>query len=61
MFKNLIVYRVGPEWSPEFSVAEEALNKARFTDCGATQPQASGGAEPRGHAHGPLIECVGAQ
>lgn len=61
MFKNLIVYRVGPEWSPEFNTAEEALNKARFTECGATQPQSSGWVEPRGHDHGPLIEIVGGQ
>lgn len=61
MFKNLIVYRVGPEWSASLSQAEEALAKARFTECGATQPQSSGWVEPRGVAHGPLVESVGGQ
>jgi recombination associated protein RdgC len=61
VFKNLIVYRIAPEWSATLAQAEEGLDKARFTECGATQPQSSGWVEPRGHANGPLVETVDGQ
>ncbi len=61
MFKNLLVFRIGPEWSPSFSALEEGLGRARFEPCGATQAQSSGWVEPRGVAHGPLIESIGGQ
>ena len=61
MFKNLTVYRVGPEWQATLAQIEDALAAARFAECGATQPQALGWVPPRGTAHGPLIEAVGGQ
>lgn len=61
MFKNLLVFRIGPQWEPSFSALEEGLGRARFVPCGATQPQASGWVEPRGVEHAPLVESIGGQ
>ncbi|MBQ0936685.1 recombination-associated protein RdgC [Ideonella paludis] len=59
MFKNLIVYRLIPEWDPTLSAAQEAAFKQRFTPCGKSQPQSMGWVPPRGEAEAPLIEVVG--
>ena len=40
---------------------EEALNKAPFMECGATQERSFGFVPPRGEAHGLLAESVGGQ
>jgi recombination associated protein RdgC len=40
---------------------EEALQGARFVECGASQEKSIGWLEPRGEAHGPLLEAVGGQ
>lgn len=61
MFKNLIVYRVGPEWQPELMSALAALDKERFVECGATQPLSSGWVSPRGDEHAPLVELIAGQ
>ena len=61
MFKNLTVYRVGPEWQATLAQIEEGLAAARFTECGATQPQSLGWVAPRGTEHAPLVEAVGGQ
>ena len=61
LFKNLTVYRVGPEWSATLEQIEDGLAAARFTECGATQPQSAGWVAPRGTEHGPLVEAVGGQ
>ena len=61
LFKNLTVYRVGPEWSATLEQIEDGLAAARFTECGATQPQSAGWVAPRGNEHGPLVEAVGGQ
>ncbi|WP_428420840.1 recombination-associated protein RdgC [Methylibium sp.] len=61
MFKNLTVYRIGPDWSATVAAMEEGLAKARFAECGATQALSAGWVPPRGHAHGALVESVGAQ
>ena len=61
LFKNLTVYRVGPEWQATLAQIEEGLAAARFAECGATQPQSLGWVAPRGTAHGPLVEAVGGQ
>ncbi len=57
----MIVYRIAPQWQIGLEVLEEALQKATFTACGATQERASGFVPPRGEAHGPLAESVGGQ
>ncbi len=57
----MIVYRVGPDWSASVAQIEAALDGARFVECGATQEKSIGWCEPRGQAHGPLVESVGGQ
>jgi len=61
LFKNLIVYRVGPGWAANSAELEAGLDKMIFVPCGATQPVSAGWAPPRGVAHGPLVESVGGQ
>ncbi len=61
MFKNVILYRVGPEWSATVAQIEEGLDSARFVACGASQEKSIGWTEPRGEAHGPLVEAVSGQ
>lgn len=58
MFKNLNVFRIAPGWEPDLLRAEERLQKDRFAECGATQPASAGWIEPRGTAHGPLVESI---
>lgn len=57
MFKNVMVYRLGTGALP-LEQAEAAAAAARFTECSATQDKSVGWVEPRGQAHGPLIESV---
>lgn len=61
MFKNVMVYRIAPDWSASVPQMEEALDKARFVACGATQEKSVGWVAPRGEAHGPLVESVAGQ
>ncbi len=61
MFKNVIVYRIGPAWSASVAQMEESLSSARFVECGASQEKSIGWVDPRGEANGPLVEAVGGQ
>ena len=61
MFKSLIVYRIAQDWAPDLQAAEEALAKAPFMECGATQEKSIGWVPPRGEAHGALVESIGGQ
>lgn len=61
MFKNVTLYRLAPGWAPTLDDMEAALDAARFTPCGATQDKSFGWVEPRGQAHGPLVESVDGQ
>ena len=61
MFKNVIVYRIGPQWSATLAQIEECLESARFVECGASQEKSIGWTEPRGEDHGPLAEAVAGQ
>ena len=61
MFKNLTIYRIAPHWAIELQQVEEALAKALFLECGATQERSTGWVPPRGEAHGALVESVGSQ
>lgn len=61
MFKNIVIYRIAPGWSPTLEDMEAALDAARFVSCGATQEKAVGWVQPRGEAHGPLVESVAGQ
>jgi recombination associated protein RdgC len=61
LFKNLIIYRIGADWSATAEHIEVSLAKAAFVGCGATQAVSAGWTWPRGTAHGPLVESVGGQ
>ena len=58
MFKNLTLYRIAPGWNPSLTEMEAALDDHRFAPCSASQDKAVGWVEPRGEAHGPLVESV---
>ena len=61
MFKSLVIYRIAQGWAPDLQTAEEALAKAPFMECGATQEKSIGWVPPRGEAHGALVESIGGQ
>ena len=61
MFKNMIVYRVAPEWSATVAQVEESLDAGRFVECGSTQEKSIGWCEPRGKANGALVESIDGQ
>ena len=57
----MMVYRMSSEWTVTQAQLEEALQGERFVACGASQEKSVGWVEPRGVAHGPLVEVVGGQ
>lgn len=61
MFKNAIVYRIGADWSASIASMEQNLQAQRFVECGASQEKSIGWVEPRGAAHGALVEAVDGQ
>jgi len=61
VFKNVIVYRLGADWATTVAQIESSLDGARFVECGPSQERSIGWVEPRGEAHGPLVEAVGGQ
>jgi recombination associated protein RdgC len=61
LFKNIIMYRIGPDWAPSQAEVEAGLDALRFVPCGAHEEKSVGWVEPRGEAHGPLVEVVGSQ
>ena len=56
-----MVYRMVSAWTMTQAQLEEALDKARFAPCGASQEKSLGWMEPRGQAHGPLTEVIAGQ
>lgn len=54
-----MVYRMVSPWTMTQAQLDEALQPARFSPCGASQEKSVGWVEPRGEAHGPLVEVVG--
>ena len=56
-----MVYAVNPAWTQSLASMEAALDKARFVECGLSQEKSIGWTEPRGEAHGPLVEPVAGQ
>ncbi len=48
MFANLIIYRIAPQWSATLDQVEQALAKAPFAECAATQEKSVGWIPPRG-------------
>ena len=61
MFKNMMMYRVAPTWEATLEAMESGLEASRFAECGASQDKSIGWVEPRGEAHGPLVEQVAGQ
>lgn len=61
VFKNVIVYRIESSWSQSLDQAEQALDSQRFVPCAPSQEKSAGWVEPRGEAHGPLVESIGGQ
>ena len=61
MFKNVTAYRIGPNWYASVAEIETALATNRFTECSPGQDKSVGWIEPRGIAHGPLLENIGGQ
>jgi recombination associated protein RdgC len=61
LFKNLIVYRIGPSWAANSAELEAGLEKMIFVPCGPTQAVSAGWAPPRGVLHAPLVESIGGQ
>ena len=61
MFKNMMIYAIAHTWAPTAEQMEAGLERARFAECGASQDKSIGWTEPRGEAHGPLVENVGGQ
>ena len=61
MFKNLMVYRLAPDWAATVLQIDDALGGARFTECGRTQQRSAGWVSPRANAHGALVEAIAGQ
>src|SRR5689334_1819094 len=47
MFKNLSVYRLGPDGPASMAQVQDALERDRFVECARTQPLSAGWVEPR--------------
>ncbi|WP_374590397.1 recombination-associated protein RdgC [Aquabacterium sp.] len=61
MFKSALIYRIDQWDRPALADIETRLDAARFTECGATQPESSGWVEPRNEKHAALVENIGGQ
>lgn len=58
MLKNVMIYRMGTESLPELHDLQDALQAAKFVECGASQEQSMGWEPPRGNAHDDFAESV---
>ena len=56
MFKNVMAYRIGPNWNATVPEIEAALSANRFTECAPGQDKSVGWTEPRNVANGPLLK-----
>lgn len=61
VFKNLMLYRVGPQWPARAAELEQALQREPFAPCSPSQQKSSGWVSPRGLEHGALVEVVDGQ
>jgi recombination associated protein RdgC len=61
VFKNVMAYRIGPNWNATVPEIEAALSANRFTECTPGQDKSVGWTEPRNVANGPLLESIGGQ
>lgn len=56
-----MMYRMTAGWPSTVATLEDALQDARFAECGATQEKSVGWVEPRGHENGALVEVLDGQ
>ncbi len=56
-----MVYRMVSAWTMTQTQLEEVLETARFAPCGGSQEKSVGWIEPRGQAHGALVEVIDGQ
>ena len=61
MISNAIIYRIAPLWPADLPAIKQALAKAPFIECGATQERSIGFVPPRGEECGALVEAIGGQ
>jgi recombination associated protein RdgC len=62
LFKNIVVYRIGPGWTPPpIELLEAELQRLAFQPCTPTQERSAGWVPPRGKDHGPMVESVAGQ
>jgi recombination associated protein RdgC len=62
LFKNIVVYRIGPEWTaPPPDKLEAELQRLAFTPCQPTQERSAGWVPPRGQENGAMVEAVDGQ
>src|SRR4051794_36584586 len=62
LFKNIVVYRIAPEWTPPpLEQLEAELQRMAFKPCEATQELSAGWVPPRGKEHGAMLESVAGQ
>jgi recombination associated protein RdgC len=55
------LYRIAAGWPAAAATLEDALEKAHFVECAASQEKSVGWVEPRGVDHGPLVEVINGQ
>jgi len=62
LFKNIVVHRIGPDWTPPpLEHLEAELQRLAFQPCAATQELSAGWVPPRGKDHGAMVESVAGQ
>ena len=62
LFKNIVVYRIGPEWTaPPLEQFEAELQRLAFAPCEPTQERTAGWVPPRGQDNGAMVESVAGQ
>ncbi len=61
MFKNISLFRINSAWAGTAAQVEDALQAGRFIECAPSQEKSLGWVEPRGQAHGALLEVVNGQ
>lgn len=61
MFKTVNIYRIARAWEFNLAALANGLTAGRFVPCSATQDKSIGWVEPRGEAHGALVESVAGQ
>jgi recombination associated protein RdgC len=61
VFKNLVIFRLAPNWTSTLPALEKKLEDLRFTACSPSQDKSVGWIPPRGDEGGSLIVAVSGQ